>query len=196
MSSLLASIQNYVHEHFDNDPTGHDYYHMERVARWARLIAEREGADPFICEVAGWLHDIGDAKLFANPKEAKENVLCFLSEQGINEASCNQIKIAMEDVSFSKGTIPKTLEGKIVQDADRLDAVGAIGIARTFAYGGAHGQLIHREQIETATSIQHFHDKLLKITALIHTSSARREAEKRHQFIVEYLERFSYEWNI
>ncbi|UOQ93524.1 HD domain-containing protein [Halobacillus shinanisalinarum] len=196
MDRLLAAIQGYVREYFDNDSTGHDYYHMKRVASWARFIAEQEGADPFICEVSGWLHDMGDAKLFANPEEAKKNVMCFLSEQGIDEASSNEIKMAMEDVSFSKGAVPKTLEGKIVQDADRLDAIGAIGIARTFAYGGAHGQLIHSEQSESATSIQHFHDKLLKISALIHTSSARKEAEKRHQFIVDYLKRFSNEWSL
>ncbi|WP_245804817.1 HD domain-containing protein [Halobacillus hunanensis] len=191
---LKTTIENYVHVLFDSDPTGHDYYHMKRVAHWSKVLAEKEGADPFICEVAGWLHDAGDAKLFPEPVQARKHAVKFLSEQGITEHVCRQIKMAMEDVSFSKGQTPKTLEGKIVQDADRLDAIGAIGIARTFAFGGAHSQLIHQEGKETAGSIQHFYDKLLKLSDLIHTKSAREEAQIRHQFMVDYLQRFLDEW--
>ncbi|WP_338035418.1 HD domain-containing protein [Halobacillus ihumii] len=193
---LKKTIENYVHQLFDRDPTGHDYYHMKRVAHWSKVLAEKEGADPFICEVAGWLHDVGDAKLFPEPVQAREHAMRFLSEQGITEHVCWQIKIAMEDVSFSKGQTPKTLEGKIVQDADRLDAIGAIGIARTFAFGGAHSQLIHQEGKETSGSIQHFYDKLLKLSDLIHTKSARKEAQIRHQYMLDYLQRFLGEWEV
>ncbi|MFD2925750.1 HD domain-containing protein [Halobacillus naozhouensis] len=194
--SLITTIENYLHELFDHDPTGHDYYHMKRVAHWSKVLAEKEGADPFICEIAGWLHDVGDAKLFQDPAQASEQALRLLSKQGILEQDCQQIKMAMADVSFSKGRTPQTLEGKIVQDADRLDAIGAIGIARTFAFGGAHSQLIHHDEQGSSTSIQHFYDKLLKLSDLIHTKSAKEEAQIRHQYMVDYLQRFLYEWEV
>src|SRR5699024_11424076 len=104
---------------------------------------------------AGWLHDIGDKKLFNTPVEAIKEMNTFLRDIQISDHEIHQIQVAMKDVSFSKGDkTPTTLEGKIVQDADRLDALGAIGIARTFAYGGARNQLIHHTDTQTKTSIK------------------------------------------
>ncbi|SES79454.1 uncharacterized protein SAMN05216389_102203 [Oceanobacillus limi] len=192
----LEKIKIYVHELFSNDATGHDYFHMKRVARLAREIAEKEEADEFISEAAAWLHDVGDKKLFLNREKALDDMNQFLLEVSLTKEQVKMINRAIEDVSYSKGKIPQTIEGKIVQDADRIDAIGAIGIARTFAYGGANGQLIyHDDETErSATSIQHFYDKLLKLCDLMHTTTAKNIAEQRHLFMKKYLNQFKMEW--
>src|SRR5699024_2674899 len=136
MGDKLHAIQQYVQKLFAHDSTGHDFFHMRRVAQLAKQIALEEGADPVICEAAGWLHDVGDQKLFKQPQASLRKLDSFFKSIAFSDNEIKTIKIAMQDVSFSKGKIPKTLEGKVVQDADRLDAIGAIGIARTFAYGG------------------------------------------------------------
>ncbi|WP_077621785.1 HD domain-containing protein [Sediminibacillus massiliensis] len=190
---FLSNIQSYVYGLFHEDPTGHDYHHMKRVALTARRLATIEGADPFIAEVSGWLHDIGDAKLFADGEEAKNEMKGFLRELGLPEEMIKLIELAVADVSFSKGTIPDTMEGKVVQDADRLDAIGAIGIARTFAYGGAKNQLLFDEE-KSNTSIQHFYDKLLLLKELMNTESGKSEAAERHRYMESFLEQFFREW--
>lgn len=190
----LNAIRAYVQAMFHEDVTGHDFFHMERVARLARDIARKENANEFICEAAGWIHDIGDHKLFANPGKAWQDGIDYLLSLDLTEVQITQISDAVKDVSFSKGKqIPDTLEGKIVQDADRMDAIGAIGIARTFAYGGANNQLIHHTD-QKNTSIQHFYDKLLKLKDFMHTSTAKEMAQQRHQFMEDFLEQFFKEW--
>ncbi|WP_226376838.1 HD domain-containing protein [Oceanobacillus halotolerans] len=134
----IGKIKQYIYEQFKDDVTGHDYYHMRRVALCSKDIALKENSDPILCEVAGWVHDIGDQKLFSDPEYAKRNLCTFMKDIGLNDKVIDDINQTVKDVSFRKGAIPNTLEGKIVQDADRLDAIGAIGIARTFAYGGAN----------------------------------------------------------
>ncbi|WP_067725540.1 HD domain-containing protein [Oceanobacillus damuensis] len=190
----LSSIREYAMQLFGDDATGHDYFHMERVARMAKQIAEAEKANPFICEAAGWLHDVGDQKLFSDPNKAIENMRLFLTSILLTDKEIVLIERIIKAVSFSKGEVPDQLEGKIVQDSDRLDAIGAIGIARTFAYGGANNQLIHHPE-HTATSIQHFFDKLLKLKQLMNTNTAKEIAEERHQFTEIYLKQFFREWN-
>ncbi|WP_106497449.1 HD domain-containing protein [Lentibacillus sp. Marseille-P4043] len=190
----LKKIQTYVMNHFQEDTTGHDFFHMKRVAKTARMIAEQEFADLFICEAAAWLHDIGDHKLFTNPTKALQELDLFLESIGLATSNIKQIKTAMRDVSFSKGAVPTTLEGKIVQDADRIDAIGAIGIARTFAYGGAKGQFIYHDTYKDNTSIQHFYDKLLTLKECMHTKTAKQIACERHKFMETYLEQFFREW--
>ncbi|WP_461179499.1 HD domain-containing protein [Virgibacillus ainsalahensis] len=189
----LQAIQDYVYKQFSADATGHDYNHMKRVARLAKHISTKEGADSFICETAAWVHDIGDAKLFPDPEDALENLMTFLASIDLSSQKIKQIKEAINDVSYSKGNTPATLEGKIVQDADRIDAIGAIGIARTFAYGGAKGQLIYHKEMEF-TSVQHFYDKLLKLKDRMHTPTAKEIAEERHRFMESFLEQFYKEW--
>ncbi len=141
----IKLIQQYTKKLFANDVTGHDYFHMKRVAGIAKVIAIKQGAEDFICEVSGWLHDVGDKKLFTKPAMAIDQMNTFLQSIQLTNDEIDKINCAIKDVSFSQGKIPATLEGKIVQDADRLDAIGAIGIARTFAFGGANNQLIHDE---------------------------------------------------
>ncbi|MEN1969397.1 HD domain-containing protein [Lentibacillus sp. N15] len=191
----LTKIMHYVQPLFQDDPTGHDFTHMKRVARLASTIAAKENADIFICEAAAWLHDVGDHKLFTDTEDVLTETIVFLQSIGITDNHLDQIRVAIKDVSFSKGQIPQSLEGKIVQDADRLDAIGAIGIARTFAYGGAQSQLIYDDTNKQQTSIQHFYDKLLKLTERLHTATAKQIAIKRHQFMENYLEQFFQEWS-
>lgn len=189
----IKLVKNYVKELFENDETGHDFYHMKRVAKLAKEIALDEKTDPFICELAAWLHDVGDQKLFEDPADEIERMNDFLTTIHISEDMIKEINEIITNISFRKGNVPNSIEGKIVQDADRLDAIGAIGIARTFAYGGANGQLIHHDE-RTDTSIQHFHDKLLKLKEGIHTKKAKQIARKRHRFMELYLEQFYNEW--
>ncbi|WP_174613560.1 HD domain-containing protein [Virgibacillus ihumii] len=190
----IAAIRDYVFAIFSSDATGHDFHHMSRVADAARTISEAENANPFICEAAAWIHDIGDEKLFADRTEAINDLTAFLLSSGITRDETRKILQAAEDVSFRKGNVPDTLEGKIVQDADRLDAIGAVGIARTFAYGGSNGQLIWSSTESDGTSIQHFYDKLLLLKGRMNTNSAIRIAEKRHRFMEMYLDQFFSEW--
>src|SRR5699024_4276198 len=168
---------------------------MKRVAKMAKFISLEEHGDSFISEAAGWLHDVGDKKLFDKPEKALKEMDAFLKDIQFDDKDIVGIKIAMLDVSFSEGgKTPTTLEGKIVQDADRLDALGAIGIARTFAYGGAHNQLIHHPDKQDKTSIQHFYDKLLLLKDKMNTSTGKSLAMKRHIIMMEFLDHFYEEW--
>jgi uncharacterized protein len=191
----LKAIQEYCFRLFEKDSSGHDYYHLKRVARLASQIAKVEGANQFISTAGAWLHDVGDHKLFTNPIQAIEDMEKFLKNIGLTDSSIEKIRQAIENVSFSKGKVPLTLEGKIIQDADRIDAIGAIGIARTFAYGGANGQLIYHDTKKEGTSVQHFFDKILTLKGTLHTLGAKQEAENRHAFVEAYLEQFFKEWN-
>ncbi|WP_090083938.1 HD domain-containing protein [Lentibacillus persicus] len=192
----MKAIKNYVYTIFDEDPTGHDFFHMKRVARMARFIAVKEGSDLFICEAAGWVHDVGDKKLFSNRSKALEQLNHFLRSIDCTATDINAIREAVDNISFSRGKIPASIEGKIVQDADRLDAIGAIGVARTFSFGGAKGQLLWHDSEEKRqnTSIQHFYDKLLYLKGLMHTRTAKQIAEQRHRFMEMYLQQFLNEW--
>jgi uncharacterized protein len=192
----LQKIKQFVYSHFSLEPSGHDYTHMERVARWSSDLAVKEGADPYLCEVTGWLHDIGDKKLFKDPVHAKEEQNSLLKELEFKENVIEDINAAIDSVSFHKGQLPDSITGKIVQDADRLDAVGAIGIARTFAFGGAKGQQIVSENELVPNSLQHFYDKLLKLAPLMNTESGRQEAERRHQFMLLFLKEFQRETEV
>ncbi|WP_010530778.1 HD domain-containing protein [Lentibacillus jeotgali] len=196
VNDKTAAIRDYVYTLFNDDVTGHDFFHMKRVAFMARYLAEQEQADPFICGAAGWVHDIGDQKLFANPDKAISELREFLCSIGCTTGEISNIQTASEDVSFSKGSIPDALEGKIVQDADRLDAIGAIGIARTFAYGAANSQMLWHDDEEgrKETSVQHFYDKLLHLKNLMNTPAAAQIAVERHQFMETYLNQFFKEW--
>ena len=158
-----------------------------RVYRTALEIAESEPeADRFIISAAALLHDADDAKLFRTSDNA--NARRFLAGRDISPETLEEICRIINGVSFSKnaGRRPETMEGKIVQDADRLDALGAIGIARTFAYGGKHGR-------PPEDSIAHFHEKLLLLKELMNTETGREMAESRHAFMEKFLEEWEKE---
>lgn len=191
---ILIAAENYIKKGFSGETTGHDFYHIERVVKTARKIASEENADLFLVELAAWLHDVGDYKLHNGMDKSEELISEFLFELNIPKETISKIIEIISQVSFSKGSIPTTLEAKIVQDADRLDALGAIGLARTFAYGGSKHREIWNPENPGETSIQHFYDKLLKLKDLMNTHTARMIAEKRHKYLEEFLERFDTEW--
>jgi uncharacterized protein len=190
---------------------GHDWHHVERVWKMARHIGEREGADMFVVELAALLHDIADWKFHdgnetAGPREART----WLESLGVEEQTIAHVCEIIKDLSFKGAgvkSVMKTLEGKVVQDADRLDAIGAIGVARAFAYGGYKQREIHNPSQQpvlhssfeeyknsNGTTINHFYEKLLLLKDLMNTPTAREIAEERHRFMLVFLERFHKEW--
>lgn len=177
------------------DGTGHDYFHVARVVQHANKLLETETADHFLVNLAAWTHDLGDYKLHAGVDKSTQMISAFLSSIGVTASVINQVTEIVSQVSFSKGRTPTSAEARIVQDADRLDAIGAIGIARCFAYGGSTGNLLFNPEDNTpnASSIQHFYDKLLLLKDLMHTPTARQMALQRHQFMEDYLRQFYFE---
>ena len=178
---LIRNAGDYVAGLLENNSGGHDISHSVRVYKNALKIAETEPAcDMLVVSLASLLHDADDHKLFSN--ENNENARAFLSGSGIPAEKIEEIIKVINSVSFSqnRGRKPETIEGMIVQDADRLDAIGAIGIARTFAFGGEHGRSIEE-------SVQHFYDKLLLIKDELNTEAAKKEADKRHAFLEAFI---------
>ena len=177
----------YVEELFAGNAGGHDAEHTMRVFRTALQIAEGEpGCDRGIVALAALLHDVDDPKLFNTTDN--HNARAFLSTYDIASAQVEHICRAINSVSFSsnRGQTPDTLEGRIVQDADRLDAIGAVGVARTFAYGGEHGRTLR-------DSVRHFYDKLLLLKDLMNTDTGRKLAASRHAFLEAYLRQLAEE---
>lgn len=190
----LKKISEYVNHRFSNDSTGHDYFHLERVVKNATKIATEEDANLFITIAAAWLHDIADHKLTNNPEKELNELLQFLNQLGLQYSQIEAIMTIIDTTSYSKGVIPTTIEGKIVQDADRLDAIGAIGIARAFAYGGSKQRSIYDPTKPTDSTIHHFYEKLLLLQDSMHTNTGRMIAVERHQYIENYLQQFYKEW--
>ena len=180
MNITEAAIQ-YIQSLFADNAGGHGADHTMRVYRTAMMIAGREpGCDQEITALAALLHDADDHKLFRTVDNA--NARAFLAEHGVEPEKTEKICAAVNSVSFSRnrGKRPATIEGKIVRDADRLDAIGAVGIARAFAYGGEHGRPME-------ASVRHFDEKLLLLKDEMNTETARQIAEKRHAFMVSFL---------
>ena len=185
MQQMIDAAKEYIRELFAENADGHGLEHALRVYRSAILIAETEPeADKQIVALGALLHDADDHKLFHTENNA--NARRFLEAQGVGRETANRICEAINAVSFSqnRGKRPGTIEGQIIQDADRLDAIGAVGIARTFAYGGKHGRT-------PEGSISHFHEKLLLLRDLMNTQKAKELAEERHAFMEQFLQ----EWD-
>ncbi|MBS4217579.1 HD domain-containing protein [Bacillus sp. FJAT-49711] len=206
---IISHTEKFVYELLHDDSTGHDWWHICRVTKMAKTIALNENADMFICEMAALLHDVADEKLNISEEEGINKVKEFLLSENIDEVYISAILEIITTMSFKGGGRPrmKTLEGMIVQDADRLDAIGAIGIARTFAYSGARNQLIYHPDIKPeekldpeqyrkkqTTAINHFYEKLLTLKDLMNTEMGKEMAESRHQYMEEFLETFFKEW--
>ncbi len=184
---IVTAAAEYVKELFRANAGGHDAAHTMRVYHNAMLLAQAEpGGDPEVIALAALLHDADDRKLFDTRNNA--NARKFLDAQGVPPEKAERIIAAVNAVSFSqnRGRRPETIEGRIVQDADRLDAIGAVGIARTFAYGGEHGRPL-------ASSIQHFYDKLLLLKDEMNLDAARQMALRRHAFMTAFLEEYRME---
>ncbi|WP_028401035.1 HD domain-containing protein [Ectobacillus panaciterrae] len=210
MKTNIEKTIIFVKDFLGNDASGHDWYHIERVHKLAIAISEKEGGDRFIIEMAALLHDVADEKLNESEEAGLKRVQDWLIKLAVKEDDVRHILHIIMNMSFKggHGGNVETLEGKIVQDADRLDAIGAIGIARTFAYGGAKGRLMYdpnippresmtKEQYRRANdpSLNHFYEKLLKLKDLMNTETAKHMAGERHAYMEEFIQQFMKEWN-
>lgn len=185
--TIIQDAIEYVTQLFDGEPSGHDASHTLRVYHNAMLIASTEpDCDEMTVALAALLHDADDYKLFLTTDYA--NARTFLENAQVGPERVADVCEAIGSVSFSKnrGRRPRTLEGRIVQDADRLDAIGAIGVARTFMFGGAR-------EVPMDGCIRHFHEKLLLLASEMNTEAGRRLAVERHAFLMAFLEEFERE---
>ena len=194
---MIKKAMEFAKSVFALDASGHDFDHTMRVCRMAVRIAEEEGADTDIVALAALLHDVDDRKLSPQTYEHKDRAVGFLRQNGMDEANVRRIVQIISEISFSAGNgTPSTLEGCCVQDADRLDALGAIGIARTFAFGGSRGRRIHDpEGVDQGSSIQHFYDKLLLLKDRMNTFAGKQLAQQRDSYLRNFLEEFYAEWD-
>lgn len=199
-----------VEEIFENDYGGHDFFHTLRVMRIAKYIAKIEGANTEIVELASLLHDVDDYKITGRNMDSVENACKLMNKYNFDKQVQLQVTDIIKTVSFKANDteIPSSLEGQVVQDADRLDALGAIGIARAFAYGGSRGNMIYNpnskpnlnmnsdEYVKNkTTTINHFYEKLLLLKDMMNTETGYNIAIKRDQFMRDFLEEFYREWN-
>ena len=207
--SIVKSAEIYVRNLFEKEFSGHDYFHTLRVYRLATSIAEREGGNLRIVQLAALLHDVDDRKISPDTYETQLNARRFLSENSVDEWEIELICQIIREISFGGNSkAPTTLEAKCVQDADRLDAIGAIGIARAFAYGGNRNRLMYHPDIKPnlnmtseeyvkseSTTVNHFYEKLFKLTDMMNTETARKIAVHRDEYMRTFLDEFMAEWD-
>jgi uncharacterized protein len=212
VEQLVARTAEHVKEALGGDSSGHDWWHAHRVWTMAARIGHEEAADPLVVALAAIVHDLGDAKLTGfEPTPASHPARALLTSLGATPEIVDHVVEIACDLSFKGADVPTpmpTIEGRVVQDADRLDALGAIGIARAFAYGGSRGQPIytpgetlgrHRSLAEyrgsTSSTVGHFHEKLLLLRDRMNTPSGRRIADARHAYLETFLAEFHREWS-
>ena len=212
MKNVIKKAEKFVRARLAKEGTGHDWWHIERVRRNARLICKSEKADLLVVELAALLHDVGDRKVIQEEEDDHSMAEKFLTGQGIDSGVVEQVMHIIKNMSFSKSLRRKKnsepVEFQIVQDADRLDAVGAIGIARAFAFGGREERMLYDPTENAATfrstkgyrnlkssSLHHFEEKLFHLKDLMNTRGARRIARARHNYMKNYYRQFLAEWN-
>ena len=207
---MTENEMKFIKNIFSGDISVHDYYHTIRVYKLATKIAKQENADVRTVQLAALLHDVDDIKLSPDTHAAKKNAVDFMTANKIDKETINAVCKIIDEISFAgtDSVVPDTIEGKCVQDADRLDAIGAIGIARTFAYGGSKGRKIYDPEItpkigmnkeeyrnnQDSTSINHFYEKLLLLKDMMNTTEGRKLAEHRQAVMQEFLNEFMTEW--
>jgi len=212
--SIINQTVKFVRSSLQDAEGGHDWFHIERVWKNSKLIAKKEDVDLFIVELGALLHDIADAKFYngdetVGPKKARQ----FLESIQVDDSIIQHIESIINNISFknSLDTNKKTFTSKelvVIQDADRLDAMGAIGIARAFNYGGFKNRELYNPEIKpvlnqskesykksAAPTINHFYEKLLLLKEKMNTETGKKIAIKRHAFMEQYLEQFFKEWN-
>lgn len=211
-TDAIEQTVKYVRNELYGEASGHDWWHTFRVWQLAKCIARHEGADMVVVELSALLHDISDSKLNGGDTELGAKMAReWLINMHVEPEVVEHVVQIVHDISFRGAGVtakPMTLEEGVVQDADRLDAMGAIGIARAFAFGGYKGDVIYDPAIapkphqtyeeyknRKSTSINHFYEKLLLIKDLMNTDAARRLAEHRHSYMEEFLNEFYSEWN-
>ena len=213
MKNHLTLTINFVKEKLEGAEAGHDWFHIERVWKLSKKIAEKEGGNLEVIELSALLHDIADPK-FHNGDETLALKISqnFLEEIQVDAELIEQVLFVIKNISFkNRAEAPENppLELQIVQDADRLDAIGAIGIARTFNFGGFKNNLMYHPEIKpnlgmnkeeykksNGTTINHFYEKLLLLKDLMNTETAKKIASERHDFMLEFLDEFYKEWNV
>ena len=210
---IIDSTKRFVKKTLENAEGGHDWFHILRVYNNAMLIAKDEDVDEFVVALGALLHDIADSKFndgdeTLGPKIARE----FMFKHNVDSLVIEHVIKIIENISFKRSLEKTNLfsspELAVVQDADRLDAIGAIGIARCFNYGGFKNRILYDPEIEpnlnmskeeykssSSPSINHFYEKLLSLKDKMNTKTGKRIAEKRHQFMKDYLNQFYAEWN-
>ncbi len=213
LTTVIDRTVEHVRATLAGDASGHDWWHVYRVWQIARRLGRDEGADPQVVELAALLHDIADWKFHggdesAGPRAARQ----WLATQDVDVTTIEEVCQIIGEISFKGSGVAtpmSTLAGRVVQDADRLDALGAIGIARAFAYGGHKGRplydpAVHPEQHDSfaayknnrGPTLNHFHEKLLLLKDRMNTVAGRRLAAERHAFMEQFLEHFLSEWNL
>ena len=210
MKQVIENALIYIKKYFENESSGHDYFHSLRVYKIAKRIAENENANIEIVSLAAILHDVDDIKLSYKTHKNKDNARTFLKGNNVDNNTIDLICNIINDISF-KGIESKPsniLEGRIVQDADRLDAIGAIGIARAFAFGGNHNRVMYdpnekpklnmtekEYRNHISTTINHFYEKLFNLKDLMNTQTAKQIAIDRENYMKEYIQEFMDEWD-
>ena len=207
---LLQAAEDYIKTLLGSDSGGHDHFHALRVRNMAVRLARAEGADETLCALAALLHDADDEKLFPDTHAAQKHTVTFLQSCNVPPETVAAVCGIISQVSFkgADSVVPDTLEGKCVQDADRLDAIGAVGIARTFAFGGSHGRKLYdpdeppRTGLNARTyrqgagcTVNHFYEKLFLLKDMMNTAAAREIAGRRDAFLREFLNEFLDEWD-
>lgn len=213
MSDIINNTIDFVKNKLNGAEAGHDWFHIERVWKLSKKIAKTENCQQEVVELAALLHDIADPK-FHNGDETLALKISrdFLESQNVEEEIINQVLFIIQNISFkNREEAPEILpiELKIVQDADRIDAIGAIGVARTFNFGGFKNNLMYHPDIapklnmskeeykkSNGTTINHFYEKLLLLKDLMNTKEGKKIAEERHQFMLTFLDQFYKEWSV
>ena len=209
--AIIEAAKKYAETFFKTDSSGHDFFHTMRVYRIATYIAKEEHADPYIVQLAALLHDVDDRKISPETYKHKDRAASFMQKQNLSDFVCRLICSIIEEVSYhgTDSVIPSSIEGKCVQDADRLDALGAIGIARVFAYSGNRNRPLYDPAIKpvfsmdketyhnhTSTAINHFYEKLFYLKDMMNTDTAKRIAEQREQYMKNFVTVFLNEWDM
>lgn len=207
---IIQKTAEHIRREFSNDSSGHDWWHIERVWRNAVRIGQQEGADLFVVELAALLHDLDDWKFNEDGDDTPRRALTWMESCGVDEVTAGRVCEIIRHVSFKGAQVENqmgSLEGFIVQDADRLDAIGAIGIGRAFAYGGYKNRPMYDPQTPSrmhasfeeyrssqSATINHFHEKLLLLKDRMNTPAAKRIAAHRHEVMTRFLDQFMAEW--
>jgi uncharacterized protein len=211
--NLIQNTIDFVKEKLEGAEAGHDWFHIERVWKLSKKIATAEDCNLKVVELGALLHDIADPKFHDGDETLAIKISNqFLESQNVSAEIVDQVLLIIKNISFkNREEAPKILpiELQIVQDADRIDAIGAIGIARTFNYGGFKNNLLYHPDIQPklnmskeeykksqGTTINHFYEKLLLLKDLMNTETGKRMAVERHDFMVDFLDQFYHEWNV
>ncbi len=211
--NVIQTTIAFVKEKLEGAEAGHDWFHIERVWKLSKKIADSETCNLQVVELAALLHDIADPKFHDGDETLALKISNeFLQNQNVSAEIIEQVLFIIKNISFkNREEAPEILpiELQIVQDADRIDAIGAIGIARTFNYGGFKNNLMYHPDIHPAlnmtkeeykkskgTTINHFYEKLLLLKDMMNTEMGKKIAEERHDFMVEFLDQFAREWNV